>query len=184
MYAQVVRGSFAALLLAVSFGAADQFLGSRAFVLGYWATEASLLSAPWLLVAFFAGWSQPTARRAVTLGLICTFAALCGYWAMTLSPIEGAHVSARGIRSLLISQSLLVAGGLVTGPLFGRLGNRWRKRRDWLSASIVALAVCLEPLAHAVDGSAVRVRGVWAGEVAAGVLMLGYVALRTRRIST
>jgi hypothetical protein len=167
--------------LAAAFGAADQYLGSRGFVLGYWATEVSLLSAPWLLVAFFAGWSQPTTKRAVILGLVCTLAALAGYWAMTLSPIEGAQVSARGIRGLVSSQSLLVFGGALTGPVFGWLGSRWRTRRDWMSALAVALAVCCEPLAHAAVGTAVGFRGVWAAEVVAGLLMALYVVGETRR---
>lgn len=41
---------------AAVFGMADQFLGARANVLGFWAVEASLLPVPWLLVAFVAGW--------------------------------------------------------------------------------------------------------------------------------
>jgi hypothetical protein len=171
------RAAFA-VVLAVVFGAADQYLGSRGFVLGFWATNVSLLSAPWLLVAFFAGWSQPTARRAVILGLVCTFAALAGYWAMTLSPVEGAQVSVRAVRGLLFSQSRLVVGGLLTGPLFGWLGYRWRTRRDTVSALAAALAVCCEPLAHAAAGSTVSFRGVWAAEIGVGLLMVLYVLRR------
>jgi hypothetical protein len=170
--------------LAAVFGAADQYLGSRGFALGFWAIDVSLLSAPWLLVAFFAGWSQRTALRAVILGLVCTFAALAGYWLMTLSPIEGAQMSVRAVRGLLFSQSRLVAGGLVCGPLFGWLGYRWRVNRDIVSALVAALAVCFEPLAHAAVGDAVSFRGVWAAESVAGVLMLLYAANEVRRPKT
>jgi len=65
----------------------------------------------------------------MVLGLICTVAALIGYWAMTLSPVEGAVVTLRGVRGLLAGQSGYFVGGLLTGPLFGWLGCRWATRR-------------------------------------------------------
>jgi Family of unknown function (DUF6518) len=176
-----VRRSLLPIALAVAFGAADQFLGARAWVVGSWATDASLLSAPWLLVAFFAGRSQPTAKRAVILGFVCTIAALVGYWAMTLSPIEGAVVTLRGVRGLLVGQSAYAVGGVVTGPLFGWLGYRWRTQRDWMCALAAALVLCCEPLAHAAAGTAVSFSGVWAAEVVVGLAMALYVVAATRR---
>jgi hypothetical protein len=175
-----VLRSLGAILAAAAFGAADQYLGSRGFVLGTWATQASLLSAPWLLVAFVAGWSQARPRPAAALGLVCTFAALGGYWTMTLSPLEGAEITARGVRGLLASQSALIAGGLLTGPLFGWLGHRWRTDREWRSALAAALAVCFEPLAHAADGDLVAFPGVWPAEIAAGLGLVAYVAASAR----
>jgi uncharacterized membrane protein (UPF0136 family) len=176
-----VRRSLLPIALAVAFGAADQFLGARAWVVGSWATDASLLSAPWLLVAFVAGRSQATAKRAVILGFVCTIAALVGYWAMTLSPIEGAVVTLRGIRGLLVGQSAYAVGGVATGPFFGWLGYRWRTERDWASALAVALVVCCEPLAHAAAGAAVSFDGVWAAEVVFGLAMALYVVAVARR---
>lgn len=116
----------------------------------------------------------------MTLGVLCTIAALGGYWVMTLSPLEGAHLSLRAIRGLIISQSVLVAGAFVTGPLFGWLGNRWRTDRWSVGALTLAAAVSLEPLAHAAVGSAIRSPGVWGGEVALGLLMTIYVVSATR----
>ncbi|MFL5951203.1 MAG: DUF6518 family protein [Gaiellaceae bacterium] len=178
-----MRRSALPIALAVAFGAADQFLGARAWVVGSWATDASLLSAPWLLVAFVAGRSQRTAKRAVILGFVCTIAALVGYWAMTLSPIEGAVVTLRGVRGLLAGQSAYAVGGVVTGPFFGWLGYRWR-RRDWVSALAVALVISCEPLAHLAAGAAVSFDGVWAAEVAAGLAMALYVVVAARRRTT
>jgi hypothetical protein len=170
-----------AIALAALFGAADQFLGARASVVGSWATAFSLLSAPWLLIAFSAGWSQPTVRRAVILGFICPLAALVGYWAMTLSPIEGAVVTARGIRGLLVGQSSYVVGALLTGPLLGWFGHRWRETRDRGGALIAALLVCFEPLAHAAVGTSVSFSGVWAAEIVAGLALGAYVVASARR---
>lgn len=166
---------------ATVFGMADQFLGARASVLGFWAIDTSLLSAPWLLVAFVAGWSQETAKRALFLGLACTFAALAGYWAMTLSPVEGAEATSRELRGLLLSNSALIGFGFITGPLFGWFGQRWRSGRERKTALVAALAVCCEPLAHAAAGTAVTFSGVWAAETAAGVLLVLYVVIAGRR---
>lgn len=166
------------LALAAAFGGADQYLGSLA---GHpSATALSLLSAPWLLVAFTAGWSQTTPKRAIVFGTAGTLAALGGYWLMTLSPVEGAELSARGFRGLLISQSVLVLGAFVTGPLFGWLGYRWRTDRWSVGALIAAGSLCLEPVAHAAVGSAIRSPDVWVSEVSVGLLMLIYVVSRKR----
>src|SRR5438128_556317 len=113
-----------AIAFAAAFGAADQYLGS--FSAHPSATAVSLLSAPWLLVAFAAGWTQTAPRRAIVLGTVSTLAGLGGYWLMTLSPVEGAHLSVGAVRGLLYSQSILIVGAFLTGPLFGWLGNRWR----------------------------------------------------------
>jgi hypothetical protein len=170
------------LLLAGSaaFGAADQFLGARASVVGAWAIDASAyLSAPWLLVALAAGWTQPTARRAMGLGLACTLAALAGYCAMTLSPVEGAVVTLAGVRGLLVGQWRWVAGALVTGPLFGWLGHRWRRRAELASGLVAAGVLLCEPLAHAVAGTHVTSRAVWVAETAAGLLVAAYAVRRS-----
>lgn len=180
------------MALAVVFGAADQFLGARSAVLGQWAVGASLLSAPWLLVAFIAGWTQPTAKRAAAVGAGCTLAALAGYWAMTLSPIEGAHVGVAELRGLVESNARLFVGGIVTGPLFGWFGYRWRAHRDWIAALVTALAVCCEPLVYvAVGGAGASIGGfhvwaprvpvVWTIEIVVGLLMVLYVLAARRR---
>jgi hypothetical protein len=158
------------IALAASFGTADQFLGARAFVLGSWATDVSLLSAPWLLIAFVAGWTQTSTMRAVATGFGCTVAALVGYSAMTLSPLEGAVVSTTEVRGLLVGQAVYAAGGFLTGPLFGWLGYRWRAG-ERTSALAAASAFACEPLAHAAVGTPVSLRGVWPAEVVVGLLM-------------
>jgi hypothetical protein len=67
----------------------------------------------------------------------------------------------------------VVGGGLVTGPVFGFLAQRWRTRRAWLSAVLVAGALCLEPLAERIAGN------TWSStvsllEVAAGIVLASY----------
>jgi hypothetical protein len=177
-----------ALVLAFAFGGADQYLGS--LLAHPWAADVSLLSAPWLVLPFLAGWTQREPKRAALLGLACTFSALLGYGLMTLSPIEGAQLTVTTIRGFVLSSSLVIVGGLFTGPLFGWLGNRWRSDRAWLAALAVAGAVSLEPLARVAAGDAYAIdfRTVWVAEVAAGLAMMVYVAVaaqaRARRGST
>lgn len=100
---------------------------------------------------------------------------------MTLSPVEGAQVTLSGVRGLLGSNLALVVGGVLTGPLLGSLGHRWRIRRDWMSALPAALAVCCEPLAHAAAGMPDGFGRVWPAEVAAGLLLALYVVAASRR---
>jgi hypothetical protein len=95
---------------------------------------------------------------------------------MTLSPLEDAHASGAAVWAFAASEARMIAGGLVTGPLFGWLGSRWRRDRRPLGAIVVAAAVCCEPAAHAADGGTRLLPAVWAGEVAVGVAILLVVA--------
>jgi len=176
------------LALSAIFGAADQYLGSLPGAHLWaaqmpWMTDVSLLSAPWVLLPFLAGATQREPRRAALLGLACTISALAGYATMTLSPVEQAEVTIRSIGGFVQSSDGVIIGGLVTGPLFGWLGCRWRTERAWLGPVLVAGAFCLEPLARvtAGHGQEIGFRTVWILEVAVGLAVATYVALATRR---
>lgn len=167
-----------ALLLVASgiFGAADQYLGS--FPTLSWGASASLLSAPWLLIAFVAGWTQRTNRGGMVVGLACTYAALVGYGLMTLSPVEGAHLTWRTALGFCQSEAPVLVGGLLTGPLFGWFGHRWRVSRAWLGALLTAAAFCFEPLAQTiVNPGVISSRPVMTAEIAVGIALLGYVGV-------
>lgn len=160
----------AVLLAALLFGGADQYLGSLSAQ--PWLTDVSLLSAPWLAVPLLAGLSQPTARRGALAGLAATAAALAGYAAMTLSPVENAHLTLAALRGFVVSDPPVFIGACVTGPLFGWLG---RQRRT-LGLLLLAGATAFEPAAHALYGGAIRAEGVVAAEVSAGVLLAAYAS--------
>jgi hypothetical protein len=154
------------------FGAGDQYLGTvhAVDVLGFWSVSVSLLSAPWLILPFLVGSTQGRPRRAAVAGLVVTLSALAGYFAMTLSPMEGVHFSLVELRGLLGTNQLNEIGGLVSGPLFGWLGYRWRARRSWLAAALVTGSLCFEPIAVAVvDRNGARSGTVWAFEVVVGL---------------
>ena len=162
-----------AVVVGFTFGVSDQYLGSRDITLGLWASTASQLSAPWLVLPFVFGCSQVRPRRAAVLGLVVTISGLAGYFTMMWSPVEGVywHQFAATWPTLVASQRANIVGGLLTGPLFGYLGQRWRMHRWWASAALVAGALCLEPLARWATGELWPPAFVWEIEVALGVAL-------------
>jgi len=169
-----------AVLVGVGFGAGDQYLGSLT-TLGSWTETLSLLSAPWLVLPFVFGCSQLRANRAATAGLVASMSALAGYFLMIMGPFEGGqwNFTFREAHGLLLSNTLNIVGALLTGPLYGFLGQRWRTRRAWISAALVAGALCLEPFALTAAGRTFggESTAVWRVEVLAGIAMAGYFVI-------
>jgi hypothetical protein len=142
-----------ALTAAVVYGAADQYLPVAipvsAHLGGYlFAVEISKMSAPWLLVPFLAGAWQGGQRRAALVGLAATWLAVLAYVLMTVSPMEGVHLTPRTFLFSLASQWPWFAGGLIAGPLYGWLGHHWRARQSRAPALLATLPVLLEPAAR------------------------------------
>ncbi len=173
------------LLSAVVFGAVDQYLGSSHLPGGYHpvAIAVSGLSAPWLLLAFCSGCTQVRPWPGALLGLAATMAALTGYFALMWSPYEGAHVSLATMAHLVASsQAENVLGGLVTGPLYGWLGHRWRTRRSLASAVLAAVLLPLEPAVRALAGRDWGPPLAYTAEVVAGILLTGYFIVAIARV--
>jgi hypothetical protein len=185
---------FLAAILGLAFGAADQQLGSHTTALGAWAATAAQVSAPWLVLPFLSGSTQKRARMAAALGLVVTVSALLGYFAMTYSPMEIHPWSIDRFTLGMVAVTtrgwynpLYILGGLVSGPLFGLLGQRWRVRRSWVSAVIVSGALCLEPLARWAVGHLPPPAPVWTAEVASGAVvaaLFAYALMAWRRERT
>jgi hypothetical protein len=165
-----------AIVVGFVFGGADQYLGSIVS-LGPWAVSVSGMSAPWLVLPFVFGCTQERASRAALVGAVATGSALTGYFVMTLSPIEGVSLSGINFIDFARSQEANIVGGVVTGPLFGWLGWRWRSERSWLSAVLVAGALCLEPIARLAVGRLGSPSLVWIAEVAIGISLAAYFAV-------
>ena len=161
-----------AVVAGLVFGAVDQFLGTLHF--GPWGWTVSGMSAPWLVVPFLAGMTQERRRRAMALGLVVTMAALAGYFAMSNSPMEGAPIDRFWGRVVTMVSTgynpLWIVGGILTGPLYGFLGHRWRVARSWVSAALVTGALCLEPLARKLAGMLSGPPLVWGAEVVLGTI--------------
>lgn len=164
-------------VLALLFGAADQYLGSlSAHPLG---ADVSGLSAPWLVLPFVVGAFQRTGRRAVGMGIACTMLALVGYTAMTFSPVENAHLSLSGLVGFLRGGNLRwFVAGAITGPLFGWLGYRWRTRRALWAGLAVAAIIVLEPAARHLYGNVIRSTEVASTEICVGVVLAVAMGMR------
>jgi hypothetical protein len=160
----------AAIVVGLGFGGADQYLGSL-IGLGPWTVSVSEMSALWLILPLAAGYTQRRPERAALAGLLATGAALTGFFAMTLSPVEGValHSAVAGIPGLIGSNLENIAGGAVTAPLCGLIGGRARTGRWWPAAALVAGALCLEPVARHAVGQLYPPDYVWQAEVAAGL---------------
>jgi hypothetical protein len=82
---------------------------------------------------------------------------------------------------------LYILGGLVTGPLFGLSGQRWRIHRSWINAAIVAGALCLEPSARWATGHLMSPPQVWPAEIALGggfAALFAYALMAQRRLES
>jgi hypothetical protein len=180
----------AVLVLAAAYGAGTQYVGAR---LGGAGHDIAQLSAPWLVIAFLAGSTQRTPGRAALLGFAATYATLVGYWLMTDSSIEGAHYTLALAQGFLVSNASVVVGGLVTGPLFGWFGHRWRTRGALVGAVVTAAALCLEPLARQIPARfELALTGGWfnarptashavvLAEVAVGLVLVAAVLVQHR----
>jgi hypothetical protein len=133
----------AILIGAAVFGGIDQYLGAQ---YSPFLIEVSGLSAPWLLLPFLAGATQPAARPAALLGLATTWLAVAAYSFTAVTPIEGAHFTSQAYLGDLARQWPWLAGGLISGPLYGWLGHRFRTHRSWIVGLLAALPVLLEPV--------------------------------------
>lgn len=163
--------------VALALGAGDQYLGTlaAAHVLGWWSVSFSALSAPWLVLPFVAGSRQREPWRATLVGEVTIWAALLGYFAMTMSPMEGAHIQVWEMVGFVRSNWAIEVGGLTLGPVFGCLGYRWTSHRSPLAATVVVGVLCLEPVAVvAVGRGAGRSVGVWVAEAVAGLVLAAW----------
>jgi uncharacterized membrane protein (UPF0136 family) len=175
-----------ACLIALVFGGVDQYLGASWVNnhVGLWPTSVSQLVAPWLTLPFVFGARERTARSAVVVGLCVTACGLLGYFLMTNSPIESVTLSQIHVGDFIRSQARLLAAGVVSGPLFGWLGFRWRLGKSRAALLLLAAAFCLEPaITRLVTSAPVQLPtppdpGVSIAEVAVG-LALGAYALLT-----
>ena len=173
-----------AFVVGLVFGAADQYLGSLRpmLVLGTWTIPVSQMSALWLIVPFLVGSRERSPRRAMVAGLVATAAGLVGYALMTASPVENVpmHRAPAAVGAWAAANLAVIVGGLVTGPLFGYLGHRWRVARSWAGVALLAGCLLFEPLARVFAGHLLAPTWIWVVESALGVA-LGVAFVASRR---
>jgi hypothetical protein len=118
------------------------------------------LSAPWLLLPFFAG---AATRRgdlaAAAAGLVATAAALVAFYVANAFVLDlGPHSLVNDLRLTVGATGYWLPRGLVSGPVFGALGGLWRRRGYAPLGVAVLLLFDAEPLfwaaAHRAGGVA------------------------------
>jgi hypothetical protein len=87
------------------------------------------LSAPWLLLPFFAGAAMQSRERAAAVaGLAATIVALLAFYVANAFVLDlGPHSFVTDLRLTIGATGYWVPRGLLTGPVFGALGGLWRR---------------------------------------------------------
>lgn len=153
-----------ALLMAAVFGVADLHLSGQGMAL-FWISN---MSAFWLLLPFVAGCFQRRPLAATLMGLATTLVALTAFY----------YVGNASLAQVTSVYRVYFVGGVVTGPLYGWLGWRWRVSRSLVSGSALAVAFVLEPLAWRLHiGYLPNPGSVWITESLFGVTLTVLVAV-------
>ena len=140
------------LVLALFFGVAAALLkgeaGGTRIILGN-------LSAPWLLLPFFAGRACRSLVSAAVVGGAVAVFSLVGFYACASAVYDMVNSHTIGINVVYF------VGALISGPLFGALGHWSVRRRSLLAPAALGLALVAEPFVQSRDWS---INGMhWAG---------------------
>lgn len=163
------------------FGLAISAIPSPHDVLVFWVGN---FSSPWAVIAFFAGWAQRSAVRAAVAGAMVGAATVVGFSAsfLTLDParlglppstprltvLEPSVVSWTSFTAFCLA--IAVAAGLG----YGSLGAWWARSPSLLAGIALALPFLAEPWIWPLyTGHYQGPVGMWVGETAAGVCVLG-----------
>jgi hypothetical protein len=148
--------------------------------------------APWLVLAFLAGRTQPSWRTAVLAGLLADAGCVAGFYLdfLTLDPLElGLATSTdpltvattsfgRWIEFIAYWLVAAVAGGAI----YGALGRWWRQSRSPLAAVAVAAPFLAEPVLWPLrNGYYQGPWPLWVAEVAVGLAILAALVTIARR---
>lgn len=182
---QILRSPIAIVLTAATFGVAVAVLkGSDAGL----RDAIGNISAPWVLLPYFAGTLNRGLIRGALMGGATSLAALTGFYVAEAFVLDlGGHPVLSNLALTLDAGRLYFIAGLVTGPPLGALAGISARHRRAMSAVVVALALAGEPLAvfawlrsqgiaAADTGFVVQYPALWMGEVALGLLSAVVVA--------
>jgi hypothetical protein len=117
------------------------------------------LSAPWLLLPFFAGAAVQKPTLAWMAGFAATVAALSAFYVANAFVLDlGPHSVLNDLRLTIGATGYWLPRGLVSGPVFGALGGLWRRRGYPTLGVAMLLLLDVEPLfwaaAHRAGGVA------------------------------
>ena len=132
------------LVAAAAFGAVEQRAGAGA---GYPAFVTALggMSAPWLVLPFLAGASRASRRSALVLGFAVVLVAVVGFLDASVGLVQTFTSAPSAVLWAMLGQLPWLLGAMVSGPVYGLLGYRWRVTRSWWLALAATAPVMLEP---------------------------------------
>jgi hypothetical protein len=170
----------AIILIAVAFGTAAAVLkGGDAGV----RDAIGNISAPWLLLPYFAGTLTRGRVRGAVMGAMACLAALLAFYVTEAFVLElGGHPVLTNLALTIGAGRMYFAAGAVCGPLFGAIGGLHTRFRLVVTAAVVGLALVGEPLAVFVwlahmgmspsdTGLVVQYPALWIGEVCLGLVL-------------
>lgn len=151
------------------------------------------LSAPWLLLPWWAAWQSGSWRRGAVIGSAVTLIALIGFYSGMFVYVHDHLGLSTGLFSRWIfvveANKIWFLAGLISGPVVGALGGvlGQRGRGFWLGL-VSGLFLLLEmPVVEAIQGVRLPVVNiswaagsglVYAGEAAVGALLIAAVVTR------
>lgn len=143
------------------------------------------ISAPWLLLPYFAGATTRGSKRGALMGTAACLAALGAFYATEAFVLDlGGHPVLTNLMLTLGAGRMYFAAGAVCGPALGALGGARLPCRPFISAAVVGLALIGEPLAvfawlahmgmsPSDSGMVARYPLLWIGEMLLGLALGG-----------
>lgn len=141
------------------------------------------VSAPWLLLPYFAGAATRGRLRGAAMGLATCLASLAGFYIAQAFILDlGGHPVFTNIALTLGAGRYYFIAGIVAGPLFGAIGGAAGRYRSIVTAAVVGLTLVGEPLAvfawlsgQGIDpadtGMVIQYPALWIGEMLLGCIL-------------
>lgn len=153
------------------------------------------ISAPWLLLPYFAGVATRGRIRGAVFGLMACLAALVGFYVAEAFVLDlGGHPLLTNLALALGAGRLYFAAGAISGPVLGAIGGASARYRVVVTTSVVGLALVGEPMmvfgwlarsgvSPSDTGLVVAYPALWMGEMILGlVLCVGIILARPNRV--
>lgn len=148
------------------------------------------ISAPWLLLPYFAGTMFRGPVRGATMGTIACLTALAAFYVSESIVLDlGSHSWLTDLSLTLRAGRQFFLAALVCGPVLGAIGGVPTCRRRVVTAAIVGLSLVGEPpvlfawlgregLAASDSGMVVHYAPLWVGEMVLGLVLAVVITVR------
>ena len=133
------------------------------------------LGSTWLVLPFLAGWVQRSRPWALAAGLLTSVSSMVGFFLLG---------GAWGPASFAFVASWILVG-VLAGGVYGLFGESWGRSRVLLDGLALALPFVVEPWAWSLGlGYSQGRLPIWYVETAAGVALIVWVVVASRRRET